>query len=95
MEQRGSHVKTRVELSVQWWEGTVGARHVKFCVEINHEYSSCNICNATMQNIDVILDRFHKGRFCTHVIPKKIKFNSIYLHANLTAKGQLQSEHVK
>jgi hypothetical protein len=24
-----------------------------------------------------------------------IQFNSIYLHANLTAKGQLQSEHVK
>jgi hypothetical protein len=24
-----------------------------------------------------------------------MKFNSIYLHANLTAKGQLQSEHVK
>jgi hypothetical protein len=24
-----------------------------------------------------------------------IQFNSIYLHANLTAKGELQSEHVK
>jgi protein associated with RNAse G/E len=24
-----------------------------------------------------------------------IQFNLIYLHANLTAKGQLQSEHVK
>jgi hypothetical protein len=24
-----------------------------------------------------------------------IQFSSIYLHANLTAKGQLQSEHVK
>jgi hypothetical protein len=24
-----------------------------------------------------------------------IQFNSVYLHANLTAKGQLQSEHVK
>jgi hypothetical protein len=24
-----------------------------------------------------------------------IQFNSIYLHANLTAKGQLQREHVK
>jgi hypothetical protein len=24
-----------------------------------------------------------------------IQFNSIYLHANLTAKGQLQSEHVE
>jgi hypothetical protein len=71
MEQHGSHVKTCVELSVQWWKRTVGARHVKFCVEINHKYSSCNICNATVRNVDVILDRFHKDRICTRVIPSQ------------------------
>jgi hypothetical protein len=35
----------------------------------------------------------HKERLC--LVNNSIQFYSIHLHANLTAKGQLQSEHVK